>query len=452
MTAEELREVMERFLPDEVLMRAVEAAKFQQRDRRRDALRFLRAMLASASSPSGGRQADVMRTYFENQGPHVVRGAFYDWFGPPLEAVMKELREVALAAARDLTPDLPGVLGVVKDWRIVDATTVKLHPALRNVYPGAGDYAAVKVHKTLSVGRGCTIDYHFSPAREHDSPHLVIDESWRDFGLLADLAYASLARLRDCERFGVRYVIRLKDNWKPRVLEVKRGDVNRTFAPGTDLQMLLADDTLPLLGAAIDAVVELGSGPEAVRARLVGVHSAKSGYCFYLTNLPAKVGPNQVASLYRVRWEIETNNKLDKSSHRLDQIGARRPDAVNALLHASIIASILVGALVNIHHRDEARAGGDERVRPPLHHGLLARMLATCAFSIAEALDLEGPEADAKWQHLAKVLVFMGEDPNWRRKPSILDQLRGWKPRPAKKRASPPKAKKPAKRRATRSN
>jgi hypothetical protein len=53
-------------------------------------------------------------------------------------------------------------------------------------------------------------------------------------------------------------------------------------------------------------------------------------------------------------------------------------------------------------------------------------MLATCAFRIADALDLHGTEADAQWEHLAAVIVHAGKDPNWRRKPSILDQFRGW--------------------------
>src|SRR5690554_1436252 len=38
--------------------------------------------------------------------------------------------------------------------------------------------------------------------------------------------------------------------------------------------------------------------------------------------------PRTVADLYRVRWEIELDNKLDKSCHRLDQIGARTAPAV----------------------------------------------------------------------------------------------------------------------------
>lgn len=415
---------METVLPESVLRRAVDAAGFEQRERKRDALKFLRAMLASASSPAGGRQADIMRTYFENGAPRVARGSFYDWFGPALEEVMKELSKTALAYAASQPKDLPGALGCVEDWLIVDSTTVKLHDRLKDVYPGAGDYAALKLHKTLSVGHGTVIAYHLSPAREHDSPHLVLDESWRGKGLLVDLGYASLRRLRDCRRFGVTVVMRLKENWKPKVERIVRGDVSRTFLPGTDLDVVLTDEVLTL-GNAIDADVTVG--PERIPMRLCGVHVPGRGYCFYLTNLPRSLGPRQVADIYRVRWEIELNNKLDKSSHRLDEIDARTPAAVHALIHATIIASVLVGIIVHRHNLAIAQTSSTTRTQPPLHHGLVARMLATCAFRIAETLELHGPEADAAWEHLAAVIVHAGKDPNWRRKPSILDQFRGWK-------------------------
>jgi putative transposase len=420
----ELKEIMETVLPDSALQRVVDAAGFEQRERKRDALKFLRAMLASAASPAGGRQADIMRTYFENGTPRVARGSFYDWFGPPLEDAMSELSKITLSYAASQPKDLPGVLGCVDDWLIVDSTTVRLHDALKPLYPGAGDYAALKLHKILSVGLGTTVAYHWSPAREHDSPHLKLDESWRGKGLLVDLGYASLQRLRDCRRFDVTIVMRLKENWKPKLERIVRGDISRTFLPGTDLDAVLTEEVL-LLGNAIDADVTVG--PDRIPMRLCGVHVPDRGYCFYLTNLPRFVGPRQVADIYRVRWEIEINNKLDKSSHRLDEIDARKPAAVHALIHATIIASTLVGLIVHRHHLAIAQSSSTTRTQPPLHHGLVARMLATCAFRISDALQLHGSEADAEWEHLAAVIVHAGKDPNWRRKPSILDQFRGWK-------------------------
>lgn len=429
MTGAELRNLMETMLPDTLLSEVAVATGFHQRDRKRNAVKFLRTMLIAAASPSGGRQADIMRHYFEMGATRVVRGSFYDWFGPPLEAAMAKLSEIVMARARAQPVDLPGVLAGVRDWRIVDSETVVLDDRLLAEYPSTGDYAALKVHKTLSVGTGTVVDYHLSPAREHDSPHLTLDETWRGMGLLVDLGYASVARLRECQTYGVSIVIRLKEGWKPKVQRVARADLKKTFVPGTDLDLFL-DDVYLTLGNVVDVDVTVGA--TALPLRLVGVRVPLKGYRFYLTNVGRHLGPHQIADLYRVRWEIETNNKLDKSSHRLEEIDAKRGAAVRAMVHASLISSVLVNSIVHGHnHVTPTKAG--HRQRPPLHAGLVARMLATAAFRIADAFERDGDDATREWACLAELIVHTGEDPNWRTRPSILDQLRGWRAAPAAK-------------------
>lgn len=421
MTGAELRTVLETMLPEGLLAEIAAATGFQRRERKRDVVKFLRTALVSASSPSGGRQADMLRQYIEARGEPVVRGSFYGWFTEPLETALARLSELARAHVRSQPVDLPGPLAGVRDWWIVDSTLVMLPPQLRGEFAGAGTYAAVKVHKTLSVGRGAVVDYHFSPAREHDSPHLVLDESWRGVGLLADLGYASIARLAACQQFGVSVIIRLKDSWRPTVERVARADLKKSLVPGTDLDLFL-DDVHMCLRNVIDVDVIVGA---SVSMRLVGVPVPGDGYRFYLTNVGRRLGPHQIADIYRVRWEIETNNKLDKSGHRLHQIDARRPAAVRSLLHASLIASIIVGSIVHVHNL-ATRPDAGPRQRPPLHHGLVARMLAQAGSRIADAFERTGADADRAWDHLAAVIVHAGQDANWRSKPSILDQLRGW--------------------------
>jgi putative transposase len=434
MTGEELHEVLATIVPDDVLMAAIEAAGFQERERKLEGLRFLRAMILSASTEYGGRQADIMRLYFQSGGPRVARASFYDWFGEPLSRVMEQVSQRALAYARAMPVDLPGVLGCVKDWRIVDATAVTLDDRLSEQFPATGAAAAVKIHKLMSVGRGTTVAYHFSPARDHDSKHLRLDESWRGYGLLADLAYANLKTLRQCKEYGVMVVVRLMENWRPKVERILRGEVAKTFAPGSDFKMLIAKETLLLRGKVIDAEVTIGEGDEAVMMRLVGVQNPTGKYNFYLTNLPRRVGPRQVADLYRVRWEIETDNKLNKSCHRLDQIDARKPEAVYALLHASMIASIVICILAHKHRLAEAPPPrrGTERRTPPIHPQSLARMIGHAALALAALLEIDSTQAAPEWQRLAEVCEHMGRDPNWRRSPSVLDQLRGWKISPGR--------------------
>lgn len=435
MHADDLQEVFKTILPEQALKSIVTATGFQERERKLDAIRLIRAMIIAASTGYGGRQADVMRQYFELGAQKVVRGGFYSWFGKSLEQVMLAVRARALDYVASQPVDLPGWLGCVRDWIIVDSSTVKLDDRLKDEYPGAGDYAAVKVHKHFSVGVGTTLRYHLSPAREHDSPHLDIDASWRGYGLLADLGYASLRLLERCEQHEVKYVIRLKESWKPKVDSLNRGRITRTFTQGSDLDLLLEEEVLVLDGTAIDAHVRVGSNKQEQASRLVAVATPK-GYCFYLTNLPGKIGPRQVADLYRVRWEIESDNKLDKSCLNLDKISAQTGPAVRALIDASIIGSIIMGLLAHHHRRRETKTkkAGAERTIPPIHPQSLARAVGCAAQGIACAMELTGELAQKRWQELAEYLEHLGKDPNWRSRPSVLDQLRGWKVSPGSKR------------------
>jgi hypothetical protein len=282
------------------------------------------------------------------------------------------------------------------------------------------------------------VRYHCSPAREHDSRHLQSDASWQGSGWLADLAYASLARLRACNESHVRLVIRLKETWQPKVDHLARGHVTQAFFPGTDLDALLEQDIVVLDGRAIDADVPVGNPNHPLHLCLVGVHTPK-GYGFFLTNLPPRIGPRQVASLYRVRWEVELSIRLDTSVHRLDQVDAERPCSVKTLLPASLIASIMSALLAHSQNmQTRPPEPGLCRTEAPVHPRRLALQLAVSCQAIAQALELKGAAAKRRWQQIAALLTHAGTDPNWRRRPSVLDQLRGWKRQPvARTRGNP---------------
>jgi putative transposase len=436
MTGEDVRHVFEAMLPPDEIERLCTQCGVIERQRKLDLGMLVRAMVISAGTPGGAYQADVLRSYLEGEVARVARSAFYRWFDEPLERFMEALADRALAYARAQQVDLSGPLAGVQDWYIVDATTVRVRDALRKEFPGTGEYAAIKVHKVLSVGCGAPVRYHFSPAREHDSRHLAIDESWRGYGLLADLGYASLARLRACEAHGVSFVIRLKDNWKPKVDYIARGQVSQTFFPGTDLDALLAQDILMRDGRVIDADVHVGGDKHPLHLRLVGVQTPK-GYCFFLTNLPPRLGPLQVADLYRVRWEVELSIRLDKSVHRLDEVDSEQPCSLKTLLHASLIASSIAALLAHTHNlQTRPPQAGAPRTEAPLHPRRLALQLAVSCQAIAQAFDLRGAEATQRWDKIAALLTHSGKDPNWRRRPSVLDRLRGWKRQPVVRRPS----------------
>ena len=430
MTGDEVREVFAAMLPQEEIDHFCEPFGVIARQRKLNLGMCVRAMVISAGTPGGAYQADGLRSYLEFEVPHVARSAFYRWFDAPLEQCMAALAQRGLAYAQAPQVDLSGPLGGVKAWYMVDSTTVTGRDALREECPGTGDDAAITVHQVVSVGCGAPGRDHFRPAREHDRRHLTMDEAWRGCGLLADLGDASLERLRACHAHDVRFVIRLQDNWKPKVDDMARGQVPQEGFPGTDLDALLEEEIRVLDGRAIEADVHVGGAKRRLHLRLVGVHTPK-GYGVFLTHLPPRIGPRQVADLYRVRGEVERSIRLDTAVHRLDEIDAERPCSLKTLLHASLLASTIAALLAHPHHLKTRPTQADQpRMEAPLHPRRLALPRAVSCQSIAQAFDLKGVEAQRRWDKIAALLTHSGKDPNWRRRPSVLDQRRGWKRQP----------------------
>jgi hypothetical protein len=211
---------------------------------------------------------------------------------------------------------------------------------------------------------------------------------------------------------------------------VARGQVTPDFFPGTDLDALLEADLLRLDGKALDADGHVGTGKEAWPLRLVGVQTPK-GDCCFLTNLPPRIGPRPVADLSRVRWAVELSIKLDKSVNRLDSIDSERPCSLKTRLPAALMASTIATLLAHTHHlKPRPTQAGQPRMEAPLHPRRLAWQLAVSCQSIAHTCNLKGVEAQGRWDQVAALLTHAGNDPHWRRRPSVFDQLRGWKRQP----------------------
>ena len=176
--------------------------------------------------------------------------------------------------------------------------------------------------------------------------------------------YASIARLANCESHDVRYVMRLKDNWKPKVDRLVRGAISDAVIDSDDFDVLLEEDVVRLDGRVIDADVTLGRGAQKIQSRMVGIHTPK-GYCFFVTNVPrATHGPNQIGDLYRIRCKIEVDNKVDKAGARLDEISARKGVSVRILLLASLLNTTIARTIVQSEKR-----GASQRSRPVRPNG-----------------------------------------------------------------------------------
>jgi hypothetical protein len=438
MDGPKLREALHLLLPASQIREISASLGVVERVRKLDLNALVAALVLTAGSDDSGRQADVYSRYLDEGGPRVVRGAFYAWFTPKLALLMTGLAQEAMAVIREQPPLLTGDLAGVEDWILVDSETVALPIELVEDFPATSATAGLKVHKWFSLGRNNIVDIEITPARDHDSPLLVVDESWRGKGLIVDLGYASKKLIAACHRHGVALVLRLKKGWRPQLLREVCEDGTVFEVGGQEVtEHLLGLRTEETGGATFDLDVAFGQGSQRVVARLVGVVGPGGGYHWCLTTLPRSThSPEKVCMLYRTRWEIECDMKRDKAGARLDQIGGKKVESAMALVYSSLLRTMLANMLVYIDLRDRPPT------RAPLHGLAVALALNAHHPLILLALEFDLPEL---WDRAAAVIRARGHDPNWRRRPSILDQLRGLtappgRPKRARLKDSPPEA------------
>lgn len=420
--------VMSRFLPADVIRQHDQVLGGQQRSRKRDVVALVRSLVMSAGSDDSGRQADVLSHYLLTADKPVGRSGFYSWFTMSLAFLLFWLLNDALHIVRALPPYLPGVLAGMKDWRAVDSETVTLHDALLPFFPATSKRAGLKIHKTYSFGRNNIVGFHLSEARRHDSSQLRIDESWCGMGLLIDLGYASIERIRRCKRYDVGLVLRLKKGWKPSLLAMVDLAGERVELEGAPISSRLLEMPVSKYSRPHDFDVAFGKGKNRVTARLVGVPS-EEGFHWCITLLDrADYSPEQVCQLYRVRWGIECDNRQEKGAARLDQLRARSLPSVLVLVFASLLRNLISNHLVyiDLHNRTATEA--------PLHGFSVSLAINAVASVILVALKTG---IQALWTPIADAVAVRGRDPNWRGRPSQLDQLRATAAPPGRPRNLP---------------
>lgn len=417
MNGNTLRQAFQLFCSSSVIETLAAALGVVERDRKRELYTLVWSLLVAGGSDDSGRLADVYSTYLSEAEHAVVRGSFYAWFTTQFASLMAALTQQALGRVRAMEPHLPGRLGGVRDWILVDSETVTLPDALLGTYPSTSERAGLKVHKWFSVGRNNIIDFRITPAREHDGPHLRVDENWRGFGLIADLGYVSHDLLRDCQRHGVALVVRLKDGWKPQLVGVANDDGRITAVDETiTLEGLIKAAPSDFERRPVDLDVCCGRGRNSIAVRLVGVPGDEK-YHWCLTTLPREThSAEAVCELYRIRWEVECDMKRDKAAGRLDQIRATTVSSVMALVHGSLLHTILVNHIVYEDLRTK------KATEPPVHGLALGLAMKGLGPLLLLALQLDDP---ARWEKVARALRHRAEDPNWRARPSHLDRLRG---------------------------
>lgn len=426
MDGAQLRGLFEQVLPPDLVAAHVAELGIQERQRKLDVSALLLSMVVSCGNHRFGSQAEMLRRYVSNGCPEVTRAAFYSWFTKDLATLLERLSTNACAWVAGRPRHLPGLLAGRSDWRVVDASTVRLPIALRDVFPGDGDYAALKLHIEYSLGVENIVGYTMSPAREHESRHLVIDERRRGQGLLVDLGYASHAMLDACDQHDVRYVIRVKTGWELWFDGMATDEAREKWLDDASLGERFGAVDLKKCKSTVDVDVTVGTASSTRRARLVSFVTAK-GTVMFLTNLPRDTHTaEEVGLLYRLRWSVELANKLCKSAMSVEEVLARTEASARIVVHAAMMAALLAQAIAHEEHLLRGWVGDKRQAikAAPIHPLAVAAAFNELCGELGRALS-EPDTPVALWERYKIVLVKMAADPNWRRKPSALDVVKG---------------------------
>lgn len=247
---------------------------------------------------------------------------------------------------------------------VLDSSVLSLPAELASLWPGCGSSkpdgasaAGLKLHLMLDLSTGTLIGPEFSPARTHDrtGPH----QNWalpQGALRLGDLGYFKLKRFEEIVRQEQGYFI---SKVQSGVQIVNHQGQARTVGEWLSEQSAEFIDQQVVVGAAQKLECRLVAF--RVSEEIVSKRQAKfkelerkrqrplsseqirlSYWLVYLTNIESEMANGaEIATLYRLRWQIELLFKLWKSEGGLGQWQSAKEWAIMCEFYAKLIVQLL---------------------------------------------------------------------------------------------------------------
>lgn len=341
-----LREMFTRVFSTETVAAMAKESGAWQRFRRILPVDFVLALLACAMGDETRSIATARRKYYKITGFMPEESSFFDRFTARTASWLRELFSVALQAA---TVERRAALAElfdgtdIEDILAIDASQVALPASAEGDYPsttpGQGGF---KLTATLSILFQRIRQIVITDAKQHDSKAYKLPSKLAGQLLLLDRGYASIRRFAAIKRAGGYFATPLKSNWTG-IIEAIRCRLGKCH-----LGKSLHDR--PYRGIVdLDVSFRLNKS-KRVTLRVVCV----SGWrrlpnggtevvdVWLLTNLPPEhFSPEDVASLYRYRFEIEQLFRVLKTVGRLDQLNSSKPEVFESFMYATLLGIVL---------------------------------------------------------------------------------------------------------------
>lgn len=237
---------------------------------------------------------------------------------------------------RKYTPDLSDIrTGMINNRKIfaIDSTTFSLfQPIFECVGRKANNgksKGGIKSHQKLDLEMGIPVKIYNNHAREHDSVFIQNEDFLKENEIgVFDKAYNKYSAFAQWNTQNIFFVTRLKNNAKEELVEEY------------DL-----DDATPnevLRDAKIKLKYKQDAEEKEVELRLVSYFDTEKNRCFYfLTNL-FDLKPQEIANLYKKRWNVELLFKKIKQNFPLQYFYGESQNAIQVQLWCTLIMLLLI--------------------------------------------------------------------------------------------------------------
>jgi putative transposase len=409
---------IELLLPRRRISALARASGFERRAARKcSPLAFLVVVVLGYGVEIKRSLSALLRFFKTITGVDMVRSAFQKRFNTGSVAFLRAVFiEATLRHGAHVGRKIGGKLSRFRDVSAIDATVIRLRDFLATRFAACRTNhtkAAAKLHTVLSLSRQVVARVAITSERVGDRACLDIGAWMRGQLLLFDLGYYAHGIFAAIAAEQAFFVSRLKDSANPTIVAIRRGIARGQKAKGKRLW-----DVDFAEGRPIDLDVRLGDRPDAPIFRLVGVFNTQR-HCWhlYVTNLPSRrFSPEEVAEIYRLRWEIELLFKELKSTCRLEQLSSAREEVVLTLLYATLLSLLVTRAIAR---RAETL---DHAPMAALSIRIVSSYLIQHARALAEMLLRGGRSLDSRLNQVALAVLRACRDPNPQR-PSVRSRL-----------------------------
>ena len=323
---------------------------------------FAHAIAQCAMGDETRSIATARRTFFTLTHYMPEESSFYDRFNQGTVELMKALFNRALAHGpleqRTALAEALKHTDII-DVEAIDGSQITLPASANENFPSTSDaHGGIKLTAALSVLFQTINDVTLTDAKTHDRKALKLPRWMHGLLCLLDRGYADHGLWATIENRKGFFLTPLKSTSMPTICGIRSG-VGRN-----NIGKKLSGDLRYLGEVDVDAEFNVRKGAKrAFRVVCVPVerenHAGRieTVYLWFVTNLPPEqFSPQQLATLYRFRWEVELMFKALKTVGRLDHLKSANKNVVHTFIYATLLGMVLTHNICALMRRKRVGA------------------------------------------------------------------------------------------------